>query len=365
MSGSDESDTTNRLSHRQQVMFDNTVERFEEYLLTAGKTPRKDIGYATDTARARKSRVLRIFYWIWEHGDVSTELSTEQADRVIEALDTDELRRRNGDRYSETSKRKMSNALADWFAFKQADWEPDISFRDERATDNADPFTKSEVKKLWQTSLTYKNIPKYNNLSPKDRDRWRRYLAQYLGKPKEEVEPADWREVNRSWKVPSLVRSARAAGWRPAIVGRMRVHWYDPEKQAITIPGEHAVKNESRWKQELPGEAVEAIDRWLDQRENKSKYDDTDLMWLTRKGQPYSSSTLNALLRNLMDEAGIEPRGRNLVWYSFRHYVGTYVYDDCQDLKMVAKILRQNSIASADRYVHPTVELQRNIVDGL
>ena len=66
-----------------------------------------------------------------------------------------------------------------------------------------------------------------------------------------------------------------------------------------------------------------------------------------------------------MDEATIKPRGRNLAWYSFRHCVGTCVYDDCQELKMVAEILRQNSIAWDERYGHPTVELQRDVIDGL
>jgi len=41
------------------------------------------------------------------------------------------------------------------------------------------------------------------------------------------------------------------------------------------------------------------------------------------------------------------------------------VYDDCQELKMVAEILRQNSIAWDERYGHPTVELQRDVIDGL
>ena len=80
---------------------------------------------------------------------------------------------------------------------------------------------------------------------------------------------------------------------------------------------------------------------------------------LNRKGNPYSSGTLNTLLRNLMDEAGIKKRGRKLVWYSFRHSIGTYVFAETKSLKMVAEQLRQKSRASADQYVHPPPEVKR------
>jgi hypothetical protein len=88
-------------------------------------------------------------------------------------------------------------------------------------------------------------------------------------------------------------------------------------------------------------------------------------MWLTRKGHPYSSSTLNDLLDNLIEAVGINPRGRKLVWYSFRHYVGTYIYDEYQDLELVAEKLRQKSLRAAARYVHPTDELKQEAADLL
>lgn len=57
-----------------------------------------------------------------------------------------------------------------------------------------------------------------------------------------------------------------------------------------------------------------------------------------------------------MAEAGIEERGRKLVWYFFRHIAGTYIYDEYQDLRMVADVLRQNIIDAANCYVHPLPE---------
>jgi len=354
-----------QLNTRQQVVFESTLEDFKQYLLTEGKNPRKGIGYAQRSIGTRVSRVLQAIGWVWKTEEPTTEISPEQADDVIEVLDTDDFRRRDGDRYTEGSKRKISNALVNWFRFHGSDWEPEISFEDEPAENGADPFTKDEVKLLWEESLKYKSIPKYNNLTPDERDRWRRHLAQELGKPKDEVRPADWDKVNKNWKIPSIIATEKAAGWRPALVNRMRVHWYDADGKKIIIPAEHAVKNDSEWTQYLSNEAAQAVELWLEQRSNNSNYDDTDHMWLTRQGNPYESSSLNYLLDNLIEEAGINERGRKLCWYSFRHSLGTYTFEDEKDLGMVAKVLRQNSTSSAARYVHPTEELQRSAANIL
>ena len=52
------------------------------------------------------------------------------------------------------------------------------------------------------------------------------------------------------------------------------------------------------------------------------KYDDTERLWLTNAGNPYSSSGLRPLLENLCEIAGIE---RHLTWYAIRHSTGTYM----------------------------------------
>jgi len=309
--------------------------------------------------------VLQAIQWIWKTEDPATEISPEQADQVIEALDTDEFRRRDGERYVEGSKRKISNVLVNWFRFHGSDWEPEISFKDEIAQNGADPFSKNEIKLLWETSLTYKSIPKYNNLTPDERDRWRAYLAQELGKPKNEVKPSDWDKVNKNWKIPSLIATEKSAAWRPALINRMNVDWYDADEKKIIVPAEHAVKNDSEWTQYLSNEAAQAVELWLEQRSNNSNYDDTDRIWLTRKGNPYSSQPLNDLLDNLIEEAEINDRGRKLSWSSFRHSLATYTYEEEKDLEIVAEALRQNSTSSAARYVHPTEELQRSVASIL
>jgi integrase len=369
MVSSDESDELDesfpQLNTRQQIIFESRLDEFEEYLISEGMNPRKGIGYAESSIGTRVSRVLQAIQWIWKTEDPATEISPEQADRVIEALATDEFRRRDGDRYTEGSKRKISNVLVNWFRFNGSDWEPEISFNDEPAENGADPFTKDEVKLLWEESLSYKSIPKYNNLAPNERDRWRRHIAQELGKPKGEVKPADWKEINENWKYPSLIATERSAAWRPALINRMKVDWYDADDKKIIIPAEHAVKNDKEWTQFLSDQAAQTLDLWLEQRSNNNNYDDNDHMWLNRKGNPYKSDSLNYFLDNLIEEAEINERGRKLCWYSFRHSLGTYTYEDKRDLEMVAEVLRQISTSSAARYVHPTEELQRSAANIL
>lgn len=362
MSGSsaDENTSSRRfptLNDRQELVFEAKIERFRSYLETRGKDPTKDIGYSNPGIRI--SRFLRMVRWRWSQTEPAVSFTTTDGDAIVDALNTDTMRKGDGDRFSESSKRKFSDVLDNWFAFQDVEWEPDVAFSDERASDKPDPYTKRELKLLWETSLTYKSIPRYNNLSPEERDRWKAHLAQELGKPKEAVTPDDWDRVNKNWKIPSLIRTAREAGWRPALVGKMEVSWYNPENKSISIPGEKAIKNDSDWEQELTDEAAFALEQWFEQRTNMEKYDGKSLIWLNRQGNPYDSGSLNTLIRNLIDEAGITHRGRKLVWYSFRHSIGTYVFAETQSLKTVAEVLRQNSKTAAEQYVHTPSEVTR------
>jgi integrase len=143
----------------------------------------------------------------------------------------------------------------------------------------------------------------------------------------------------------------------------MKVGWYEPETQTIHIPEGKAPKNDSEWNPTLSDEAAATLEKWLEQRKLRSKYDGRDEIWLNREGNPYGSGTLNDLLDNLIEEAGINSRGRKLVWYSFRHSVGTYIYSEYQDLEMVAEQLRQKSKTSASKYVHPLPELKKEAAE--
>jgi len=310
-------------------------------------------------------RVHQVFEYTWEKEGPITTLQPRHADAFIAALDRDEIRKSGGGRYDGDSKRKFADALAAWFRWAGEDWEATITFTADEPRNNSNLFTRKEIESLWQASLEYKGVPAYNNLSPDERDRWKAHIAQELSKPKENVIPADWEQLNHNWKIPSLVQTTRKAGWRAAMVGRLKVEWYDEETQSVHIPRGKAVKNNDSWTQELPNDAARPLERWLSQRENIAKYDDRDEMWLNRRGNPYTSNNLNNLLDNLMEDAGISASGRKLTWHSFRHTIGTYVYHDERDLKLVAEILRQKSKSSAERYVHVPPEMKRSVAERL
>lgn len=348
----------NRLGQKRETLFRNRLAEFEVYLQTKAKDPLKEDGYAEKSIPTRISRVVAVIDWIWNKHGVSLSISTEQADEAMKALKTNDLTRIDGQPFSGNSKRKMGNALENWFQLHETDYSVKVSFDESgEASEQADPFTKNEIDRLWEAALDYKTIPSYNNLSPDERDRWRKHLAQELGKPQDQVNPDDWKKVNTNWKIPSIVGTTKSAAWRPAFFERCEVDWYNPASQTIVVPAEHAVKTQKEWTQHLSDDAAFSLDRWLEQRSNIAKYDDSSKIWLTRKSNPYSSSSLNDLLDDLIDEAGINIRGRTLVWYSWRHTLGTYLYDEYRDLEIVAENLRHSNLSTAKDYVHPTEEL--------
>jgi integrase len=356
-------DQATPLKDRQQEVYRDKLARFSEYLTTKGKEPKRDIGYAEDTVTEKISRFHRMVKWIWSNEEPTTEFTAEHGDIVNEALETDSFRTVAGKRFTAGSKRKLNDVLRNWFEFQSVDWEPEYTFSDGNPANQPDPFHKKELKQLWEASLDYKTIPSYNNLTPTERSETKAHIAQELGKPKDEVGPDDWDRINKCWKIPSLIRSTRGHGWRPALIGSMKVDWYEPETQTIHIPEGKAPKNDASWDPKLSDEAAFALEKWLEQRDLRSKYDGRDEVWLNREGNPYDSGPLNELLTDLMEEAGIDTRGRNLVWYSFRHSVGTYVYHEYTDLAIVAEQLRQKSRTSAEKYVHPLPELKKEAAE--
>lgn len=349
------------LNSRQSEIYSAKLARFADYLQQEGRNPKKKIGYADTAVEERVYRFHRAVKWLWTQHEVKTEVTTDDAEKINLALEEDQFCKGDGEPYVEGSKRKFNDVLRNWFEFQNVDWTPEYEFVDTEAKkkNKPDPYTLSELKQIWETSLTYKSIPSYNNLTPSERDRWKAHIAQELGKPKDRVVPDDWDRINNDWHVPSLIRTARSHGWRPDLVGRMKVDWYDPADKAIYIPKGEATKNDTYWRADLTDEGALALNNWLEQRRLMELYDGRDEIWLNRKGNPYSSGTLNNLLRNLMDEAGIKKRGRKLVWYSFRHSIGTYVFAETKNLKMVAEQLRQKSRTSAEQYIHPLPEVKR------
>jgi integrase len=94
--------------------------------------------------------------------------------------------------------------------------------------------------------MGYQTVPHYNSMSPEERDRWRKKLAQRLQKPAGKVTKQDFLKAN-SFKYPSMIYLALDIGARPCEINRMEAHWIDLENEVVRIPKEDAAKNREDW----------------------------------------------------------------------------------------------------------------------
>jgi integrase len=358
-------DSLSDLNYQQKVLFNETWEDLIEFLRNKGKIPKRNVGYAESNIRPLVRRIHQVNEYSWRNGPIVIELTPDHANRFVDALNQDDFLNKRGEPYTEGSKRKFTQSLKAYFEFLDIEWEPDINFTDEEATLASDPFNLREREQLLNASLDYKSPPSYSNVSPEERDRWTSQLAQLLGKPKEEIGPKDWEVLRRSWKVPSIISTALDCGWRAAMVGRLKIKFVNFSNGQIIIPPEVAVKNNKKWVCELSQRSIKILKKWCEERANKEKYDETDQLWLNRKGNPYNSKTLNDLLNNLIREAEIEPQARKLTWHSIRHSTGTYVYNQEKDLELVAEVLRQASLEAARKYAHPAPETKQDVIESI
>ena len=342
---------------------------FIDWMRQSGKHPDRRRGLSESSVENYARRHHQLMQWLWRKLDYFTaSLEPRHGEAIIIALNDDEITKGDGSPYSETSKRKFSNVIEKWFAYRQHEydadpWEPPVEFIDNPPAQSADYFTRRERTHLRDASKTYRTPPAYDSLSPEERERWQTHLAQVLGKQKAAVTPADFEALRTSWKLPSLIGATLDAAFRPIGINRLRVQWLHLDAGKIIIPAEHAPKSRDSHNITLGQKTILALDKWLAQRKNKTKYDDSDRVWLTRKGNPYTSKTLNYLLNNLLEEAGIESDGRKLVWYSFRKSTAQYVQEETDD-RTAASILRTTP-ENIENYAEPTHETKRDALERI
>ena len=353
------------LTHQEKKIATDHFSKFSLYLYERGKEPKKNVGYAPSSIRPIARRVIQATQHTCNEDTSAIQLTVDDADQFIRALNEDTVLTQDGTPYAEGSKRKFVSALDAYFRFQGTEWESEITFNDNSTNSGADPFTRTEGEKLFKASIEYKSPPTYKNVSPEERDRWNAELAQYLNKPKAKVGPKDWSELQQSWKFPSLVSVSRDCASRAGWIEGLETNQVELKAGKIITPPKKAIKNNSWWDNELSDRSITCLENWFEQRANRPKYDNSDHVWLNREGNPYSSHNLNRLLRNLMHEAGIKPNGRILSWHSVRHSTGSYLYNQHKDLAIVAEVLRQNSLEAAKRYAHPLPETKKEAVEAL
>jgi integrase len=361
-------ETCSMVSHKRRHILNREVKEFAEWCVEQGKDPDSKIGLAESTTVNYLKRLDAIRRRTWETTNIHTGFTPELAQELAEGLRDDYILMLNGDKYSQTSKRKLTDALSKYFTWKSMerggqDWECDIDYNEDKG-ESKDSFGSEEVVRVREASVDYKTLPSYNNVTPEERDRLKAHLAQRLGKPKEEVTVDDWQRENRCWKIPSLVYVSFDAGLRPSEVKQVSPDWLRLEKNTLCIPKEYSVKNREEWEVALTGKTSTIVEKWIQQRDSMTKYDNTDAMWLTREGTRYGSGSLSDLIDGLVEEAGINSENRDFSWYSIRHTVGDGIGSE-GNLAHVMAQLRQKSLESALQYVDPSVEDLRDIIEGI
>jgi integrase len=358
-------DSLKHLNYQQKILYHEFWTNFLKFVRERGKDPDRHVGYHDTNVRPIARRVHQVFNHFWEQDKVTLEITPTLATEFLNRLDKAEVTTNAGKEYTEASKRKFKDVMRVYFRFQGEEWNPGIEFNDDEPSFDSDPFTRREREQLLNAALDYKSPPSYSNVSPEERDRWNAQIAQYLGIPKDEVSPSDWQELTQSWKIPSIISTSLDNGWRAKMVGELETGHVDLDNEQIVIPADVSVKNDRKWTAQLSTRSARILKRWLEQRSNKVKYDDSRALWLNREGNRYDSRNLNDLLRNLMEEAGIKSNGRTLTWHSIRHSTGMYVYEQKSDLGFVAEILRHTSLESARKYAHPTPESQKDVIEAM
>lgn len=298
------------LNKKQLVLYRNWRESFIEWLVHEGKDPERLEGYAEGTIDKTAYRTGQFARWVWDaEGGFTLQFTHDHADEFMQELLYDDY---SGGHKANTQ--KAIKRLFKWLAHERGGetWEPERPFSNHRGASQPQEYlTLEERRKIREAALEYGNIPGYNDLSPEERDRWRGYIAQRLGKPKSEIVPNDWQKMN-GWKFTSLTWVSLDAGLRPIEVERAKVSWCDIDNGVLRIPESDSAKVDENWVVSLTQQTTEALSRWLDERDQYEKYEGVETLWLTREGNPYSSSSLKYVLERLCAIAGIEVEHRSL-----------------------------------------------------
>lgn len=347
------------LSGKERVDYESYRESFLQWLLHLGKDPESAQGYSPYTVYESGYRAAAFDRWVWDAQDEYTIPPThDDADDYLEEV-------AYSDR-SQATKGKIEEMLRRYYRWLEhkyghEEWEPEFTFESSGGGAPRDFLTVEERRKIRQAALDHGSIPSYDYLSAEKRGEWKSYVARVLDK--EDPSPEDWEQVD-GWKITSMVWTSLDAGLRPIEVGRATTKWVDLNNGVLRIPREESSKNHENWTVSLTGRTTTALEKWIDERENYERYEDTDQLWLTTHSNPYGSKSLSRLLKRLCGEAGIPTENREMSWYAIRHSVGTYMARE-EGLAAAQSQLRHKSSHTTMKYDQTPVEDRRDALDRM
>ncbi|WP_248514982.1 tyrosine-type recombinase/integrase [Salinarchaeum laminariae] len=325
------------LTDKQQLDYYEHRKKCLGWLLRMGKDPEKAKGYSPYTVAGTADRMARCDLWCWENrGGYSIPTTEEDAKAYMEKVAFEDV--------VESTKGKRMEALLrynKWLQHRHGadEWEFKWTFKSGGGnTGPRDFLSREERRKIRQAALGKDGNPNYG------------------------VE--NFEEKADSWRYTSLVWTSLDAGLRPIEVGRAKVSWCDTDNGVLRIPREESSKNEGNWTVGLTDRTTTALERWLEERAEHPKYEDSERVWLTRHGNRYGSNQLRRLLVDLCDRAGIEHENRQMSWYTIRHSVGTYMTKE-RGLAAAKAQLRHRNAKTTMKYDQVPVEDRRDALDKM
>jgi integrase len=227
-------------------------------------------------------------------------------------------------------------------------------------------FDRDEWEFQWNFNSGGGNNGPRDFLTRDERRKIRQAALDKDGNPSYGIDAEHIEEVgtDNTWKYTSLVWVSLDTGLRPVEVGKARVSWCDIENGVLRIPREESSKNEGNWTVSITDRTATALGRWLDEKENHPRYEDTDKIWLTRHGNQYGSNQLSRLLKDLCDIAGIDHENRQISWYTIRHSVGTYMTKE-RDLAATKAQLRHRNAKTTMKYDQVPTEKRRDALNKM
>jgi site-specific recombinase XerD len=356
-------DAKEYLNPRQEITYREHRRNLVEWMLGLGKTPEKAEGYSHSTVKNRMNRLDLFYRFVWDRkGRFVQKLTTDDADDWMRHLARQDMKESTKNHYQ-----KAAKTLFKWkreARNKNVEWEPEIEYSDPSTTYTPrDYLTKDDRRKLREAAMSYGSVPHYNSVTPSERDRWKTYLAQRLQKPKDEITMKDWQKAN-SFKYTSMIHVALDAGLRPIEIKRSNVHWVDTENGVLRIPREESSKNRENWIVALKQETSQILERWLDERDTREKYDGRDALWLTMYENRYDKDSFRDVFRKVAKEANLDLENRDLTPYSIRHSTATYVAEE-EGLAVAAQQCRHKSKRTTEKYEHSSTTRQQDAVNNI
>lgn len=352
----------NQLNQRQQIDYRTHRKKIINWMLTFGKRPTEAIGYSPSTAKRRAEDLDRFYRWVWDiEGTYTKQITHKHGENHLR-----ELAYSDHSTSHKVNRQKVLKMYFRWRSdeYNEPTWEPEITFSERHETTTPrDYLTREERKLIREASLTYGSVPHYNSVSPQERTEWKRYLSRRFRKKMDDITKEDFDRANSS-KIPSLVHVGLDTGLRPGEMGRAKVSWVDINNAVLRIPAEDAEKSNQNWSVSISHNTAEHLRQWIDERQLYEKYQDTDLLWLTREDNPYGSNTLKYLLEKLCEEAGIPYESRTMTWYAIRHSVGTYMARE-EGLAAAQSQLRHRSPLTTMKYDQAPLEDRRDALDRM